>query len=217
MWSERDRRYGGLQRRYKNFHGSTVRCLDPVSRKPVAFATELHYENWLLYWARPGVKNLDPSAPKLGCLDSGRQRVIVPDLQFDLQGIEIQLVVARDGPGLEVRTHTLQRVADAHGLRWAIRTRRQIREKPFLISNLDTLRQCSTLHADEPGQWVRLRVESLLSECHFCTLDQIKERVGVRAPDTLVDSVLIGMHRSGEIEIDLTGGAYGQKTRISSR
>lgn len=38
MWSERDRRYGGLQRRYTDFHGSTVRCLDPVNRSPVAFA-----------------------------------------------------------------------------------------------------------------------------------------------------------------------------------
>jgi hypothetical protein len=217
MWSERDRRYGGLLRRYSQFRRGTVRCLDPVRRAPVAFATGLHYENWLLHWAMPGVRNLMPHAAKLTCLDGGYKRSISPDLQFERDGIEIQIVVARGGPESAARSYDLERVAQAHDFRWTVRTREQIRADPLLIANLDGLRQCMTLHADDFAWAMMRRIERLLIGSRCCTRADIRARVSLSVPDTMVDAVLMWLHREGVIELDLAGGAYGYQTKIHLR
>src|SRR5258708_36504033 len=58
MWTERERRYGGRQQRYKGFPQATLRCLDPLRRRPVSFSTELHKENCALLWAMPCIEDL---------------------------------------------------------------------------------------------------------------------------------------------------------------
>src|SRR5258708_13748354 len=91
MWTERERRYGGRQQRYKGFPQATLRCLDPLRRRPVSFATDLHYQNWLLPWAMPLIADLTLRGEILTFLDSRQIRSLTPDLRFSSDGVEIQL------------------------------------------------------------------------------------------------------------------------------
>lgn len=217
MWSERDRRYGGLRNRYRDLHWGQVRCMDPLRHCPVAFASDLHYENWLLHWAKPGIGCLIPHSAKLTCLDRGRLRSLSPDLQFSRDGIEIQIVVTEVTSGSKSRAYTLQRIAEAHEFRWSVRTRDVIRERPILLDNLDHLRQCAEMHADDPTQSIMRTIESVLRKADTLPLARLRKHLGPYTPETLIDSVLIRLHATGHIKIDLAEAKYGDDTTIARR
>jgi hypothetical protein len=214
MWSERDRRYGGLNWRYREFEWARAECMDPLRKCSVAFRTELHYENWLLHWAIPEVKNLVPNSVSLTCLDYGVRRSIKPDLQFRRDGIEIQIVVPRHSSAYESRIYTLQRVAAAHDFQWSVRTPKLIRADPFLLDNLDRLRRSAMLYVDQRGEPVWSFVESFFDRTAVATRAELRERVGKKIPDGQVDAVLIRMHALGQVKIDLTEKLYGEDTKI---
>ncbi|WP_199032459.1 hypothetical protein [Ralstonia sp. ASV6] len=214
MWSSREHRHGGLHRRYIGFHGGVLRCIDPLRHTHVAFATELHFENWLLHWADPSVRRLLPHSERLTCLYQGHRLSLSPDLLIERNCIEIQIVNARDTPTSRARARSLAYVAHAHGFIWSARTPEQIRSQPVLLSNLDRLRQCAAIHADDRAISVSRAIAQLLLSASATTRGEIRAHIHRDIPDTLVDAVLIRLHAAGVLKIQLEEVRYGQSTLI---
>lgn len=214
MWSSREHRHGGLKRRYVDFHGGVLRCIDPLRHTHVAFATELHFENWLLHWAEPYVRRLLPHSERLTCLYQGHRLSLSPDLLIERDHIEIQIVNARDTPTSRARTRSLAYVAHSHGFMWSARTPEQIRSQPVLLSNLDRLRQCAAIHADDRAISVSRAITTFLRSASATTRGEVRGCIHREIPDTLVDAVLIRLHAAGLLRIDLEEIRYGQSTLI---
>ncbi|CAJ0822662.1 hypothetical protein [Ralstonia flaminis] len=214
MWSSREHGHGGLRGRYVDFRGGVLRCIDPLRHTHVAFATELHFDNWLLHWAEPGVRRLLPHSERLTCLYRGHQLSLSPDLLLERNGIEIQIVNARETLASQARARTLEYVACAHEFSWSVRTSELIRGRPILLSNLDHLRQCAAIHADDRALWVSRTIATFLLSTATTTRGEVRERIHQEIPDTLVDAVLIRLHATGVLTIQLEEARYGQSTII---
>ena len=191
-----------------------LRCIDPLRHTHVAFATELHFENWLLHWAEPYVRRLLPHSERLTCLYQGHRFSVSPDLLIERNCIEIQIVNACDTPTSRARTRSLAYVASAYGFTWSVRTREQIRRQPVLLSNLDRLRQCAAIHADDRAIAVSQTIATFLLSASATTRGEIRGLIHPEIPDTLVDAVLIRLHAAGLLKILLEEVRYGQSTLI---
>ncbi|MGN8063422.1 hypothetical protein ACTJK4_17365 [Ralstonia sp. 22111] len=214
MWSIHEHSYGGLQRRYVDFRGGVLCCVDPLRHKPVAFATELHFENWLLYWAKPEVRQLTTEPARLQCMCRGTRMSLSPDLVIERENVEIQLVTSRLGSAAESLARRLAFVAEAHGFSWSLRTKREIRTDPVTLTNLDRLRQCATLYADEPARQVRRVVLASLHSQPLTTRRELRLLVARDVPDTLLDATLVRLHAAGKLILELSGERYGERTVI---
>ncbi|PRE59517.1 hypothetical protein C6P86_23660 [Burkholderia multivorans] len=183
----------------------------------MAFATELHFENWLLYWAQPDVKRLVPHSPRLTCMYCGYRMGLSPDLFVEREGVEIQVVSACVTPASEARARTLAYVGRAHGFAWSVRTPELIRSRPVLLANLDRLLQCATIHVDECGTSIWRMVAASVSDASVMTRGQIRARIHQEIPDTLIDAVLVRMQAAGLLSIELEETRYDEHTLIHPR
>ena len=217
MWSFREHRYGGLHRRYREFNGGVLRCIDPLRREPIAFPTELHYENWLLYWAQPGVRRLQVGGLRLYCMHLGHRFSVRPDLVVTDHSEQIQIVMASSTPANEKRVQRLALVAKAHDLQWAARTRAEIRADPVLLSNLDRLRQCTTLNADDRAPAIERLVHDSLRAADSTTRGHLRQRMGPHVPQSLLDATLLRLHAAGELSLELSAAPYGENTLVRRR
>lgn len=214
MWSLREHRYGGLHRRYREFNGGVLRCIDPLRHQPIAFPTELHYENWLLYWARPEVRRLQTGGLRLQCMHLGHSLSVQPDLVVTAHVEQIQIVMAASTPTSEKRVQRLALVAKAHDLQWAARTRAEIRADPALLSNLDRLRQCTTLHIDDRAPAIERLVHDGLRTAPWTTRGHLARRIEPHTPQSLLDATLLRLHAAGELSLELSSAPYGNSTLV---
>jgi hypothetical protein len=217
MWSFREHRYGGLHRRYRDFNGGVLRCIDPLRREPIAFPTELHYENWLLYWAQPCVRRLQAGGLRLHCMHLGHRFSVRPDLVVTAHTEQIQIVMAVSTPANEKRVQRLALVAKAHDLQWAARMRAEIRAEPMLLRNLDRLRQCATLHVDDRAPAIERLVHDGLRAEPSTTRGHLGQRMGLHLPQSLLDATLLRLHAAGELSLELSGAPYGENTLVRRR
>ncbi len=217
MWSSRDVSYGGLRKRYREFHGGVLRCMDPLRAIPVEFATELKYENWILHWADPFIRVIEPRCPWIECTHNEQRIRVRPDLAITRERTELQLVLSRRTVNAERRISALIAVAQAHDYDWSIRTRDDVRHCPVQLMNLKRLRQCAVLLADRMNVSDLALVSTLLPRAQVLTRREIAGCVPSRFAADLLDTLLIHLHWRGRVTIDLTGGVYGDHTNVQCR
>lgn len=217
MWSIRTLSYGGLTRRYRDFHGGVLRCMDPLRDVPVAFSTELKYENWLLYWADPLIRKIDVGHAWIEYMSDGMRVRMRPDLVIKRERTELQLVLPQPAKQTERRISALIQAAQALDCDWRVRTRDDIRRCPLLLVNLKRLRQCAAMYADHVNVSDLAFVAKLLPSAESLTCREIAERIPSRLRGGLLDAILIHLHWRGRILIDLTGRAYGDHTTVRCR
>jgi hypothetical protein len=212
MWTGRDYKYGGLKRRYLKRPRGDSRLFDPLRREPVSFRTDLEHENWLLHWAKPDVTGFVFDPERVRCLDHGLTVSIVPDLVVICDGVQLQCVVRTlDAAALETG-RSLERVANAYGCSWALRTREQIRANPLLLDNLERLRQAAMVCVDEPLDELRRQVEEALPESLAISVHDLRNLLELAQQDPRLDAVLIHMHWIGQVHINLEELRYDEAT-----
>lgn len=217
MWSSRALSYGGLARRYRDFPNCVLRCLDPLRGVSVAFSTELKYENWLLYWADPLIREIQLCCPWFECVLDGQRTRVRPDLVIVHKQTEIQLVVSRRTEGSVRRTSALVRVAQARGFEWSVRTHDDIRGCPVLLRNLNRLRQCAVMFADDVTPTDLDVIANLLPRNEILTRREVSEMVPACVSGDLLDALLIHLHWRGRVSIDLNGGVYADESHVWCR
>lgn len=218
MWALRSQRYGGLAKRYVKNPWGVVRCLDPLSAQALSFPTQLHYENWLLHYARRDVVAIDASPPPLEYLRQGRRRKLHFDLLLRLStGVrEVQLVVREPSARMQARCEEARVVAAEFGFIFVPRHRETIRANTILLANLAFLRQLSATHADK------------LSAEH---LDALLTTINLRGPMTRnglfatplaarlsepqrLDGALFRLYATRRIQLNIHEVFYGGETQI---
>jgi hypothetical protein len=212
MWTGRDHKFGGLKYRYAKRPRGDSRAFDPLRRKAVSFATELKYENWLLHWAEPSIRRLDTSPERLRCLDHGRSVSIAPDLVVVRGGVELQCVVPSMDVGAVTKEKSLERVAQAYGYSWELRTREQIRANPLLLDNLERFRQSAMVCVDEPLDELRQVVKAALPANSRMSIRDLREAIKFAETDSRLDAVLIHMHWTEDVHMNLEEFRYDEAT-----
>ncbi|MFM0196828.1 hypothetical protein PQQ65_27370 [Paraburkholderia strydomiana] len=216
MWTGRDHKFGGLKYRYVKRPRGDSRAFDPLRKEPVSFSTELKYENWLLHWAEPEVSGLTTSPERLRCLDRGQTVSITPDLLVIRAHVEIQCVV-RSMHGNAIETEkSLERVAQAHGCLWTLRTREQIRANPLLLDNLERFRQSAMICVDEPLDELREKINAALPKNSTVSIGDLREAVKCEDGDSRLDALLIRMHWNKHVQINFKEFRYDDATVSSS-
>ena len=220
MWELRDHRYGGRAKRYAGYPRGVVRCLDPAAKKAVAFSTELQFENWLLFWGDPAVSEIDCNPPAIQSLENGKVLRIKPHLvvrwREDGKQPEAQLVISNSTRLDENRLNQARRIAAANLLGFSVRSKEEIRTNPILLENLRYLRQCATMHADEPSQEIAHEILQLASRQRDLTRGEVILRFSARPlVKSQIDAVLIRMQWQHLISIGLAEQPIGERTLLS--
>jgi len=219
MWELRDHRYGGRKKRYEQFPKGVLRCLDPLTKRPVSFANELQFENWLLHWGNTKVRELIVSPGRYSCLEQGKSISIRPHLLVKWtdasKSDEIQIVTSLCLQAETVKVAKIQKVALANDLNWSIRTRLEIRRNTVLLDNLLHFRQCLAITADDdlaPAIDVALKVIESKIELHRADLfDALHD---VCNTETQMDALLFHLIRAGKISLPIEYKKIGNCTCI---
>jgi len=212
MWTGRDHKFGGLKRRYKKRPRADSRSFDPLRLQHVSLPTELEYENWLLHWPDPDITQLVTTSERLRCLDHGRSVSIVPDLIVVRDDVELQCVVRLMDDAAVQTGKSLERVAQAYGCSWALRTRDQIRIKPLLLDNLERFRQSAMVCIDEPLDGLRSEIKTALPDKAPLPIRDLRRTLDFPETDPRFDAALIHMHWTGHVHINLEEFRYDDAT-----
>lgn len=219
MWELRDHRYGGRVKRYRDSPKGVLRCLDPLTKQPVAFPNELQFENWLLYWANCDVRELVVSPGRYSCLEQGKLISIKPHLlikwadnnKYD----EIQIIAPSYTKSKTSSCCTIQKIASANKVNWSVRTRREIRQNTVLLDNLLYIRQCLAITADDEILNSLDYVHNVIKlKNSYRRYELFAELSGVCSTETQMDAILFHLMRSGKISILIESEIIGSDTHI---
>lgn len=214
-------RYGGLARRYTVHKGGLLGCVDPIAVTPVAFSTELQYENWLMHWLDPTITSLDHSLRPWECIDRGQRRTFKPHLVVGRRAtLELQHVCRTEDDLKAGQRHSYERIAEAHGVSFVLRTRAQIRASVPVLRHLKRLRQRATSLLHRPLVELQQGVLDRLAASP-ASLRELRASLGHDAENHELDAALVPLCRLGLVSLnlseihyeDITAQAHAHRSR----
>lgn len=220
MWALRDERYGGRAKRYMKHRGAVVRCVDPIGVQTLAFSTLLHFENWLLHYARPDVVAVDANPAPLEYLHQGRLKRLRFDLLLRLNtGIrEIQLVVRHDDARVRAQCTSLQEAASSFGFVFVPRPRELVRANRTLLDNVGRLRQLLVAHSDSISSFTLNSICEQVHQAGEIKRGQLSEgeMSSLIAHPQCVDAALFKLYVARRVRLNLDEVPYGNETIINA-
>lgn len=220
MWALRDHRYGGRAKRYTSHPWGVVRCVDPISAMPLSFPTELHYENWLLHYARSDIVAIDAQPVPLEYVEAGRRHKARFDVLLRLHtGVTVAQLVMRESSAVcKARCNALEVATRAHGFICEPRPRELIRANLILLNNLGRLRQLLAVHADTISQHILHALKrQVLTYGTVSRKQLLTTRVAKLVGDPQrIDAALFKLFVARQIKLNLHEVMYDDHTQISS-